>query len=43
MTFDDLAPLANHLWQSTMFVAVVWLMVLSLRKNRVTVCGWPHL
>jgi hypothetical protein len=28
------APLANHLWQSTLFVGLVWLLTLLLRKNR---------
>ena len=34
MSLADLSPLANHLWQSTLFVAVVWLLVLSLRRNQ---------
>jgi len=29
-----LQPLANHLWQSTLFAAVAGLMTLALRKNR---------
>jgi bla regulator protein BlaR1 len=32
-----LAPLANHLWQSTLFTAAAWLLTLALRKNRATV------
>jgi bla regulator protein blaR1 len=28
------APLANHLWQSTVFAGVGWLLTLLLRKNR---------
>jgi beta-lactamase regulating signal transducer with metallopeptidase domain len=28
------APLANHLWQSTLFVIAVWLLTLLLRKNQ---------
>ena len=28
------AALANHLWQSTLFAGVVWLLTLLLRKNR---------
>ena len=28
------APLANHLWQSTAFAGLVWLLTLLLRKNR---------
>jgi len=27
------APLANHLWQSTLFVGTAWLLTLTLRKN----------
>jgi bla regulator protein BlaR1 len=30
-------PLANHLWQSSLFTAAVWLMTLTLRKNRAAV------
>jgi hypothetical protein len=30
----SLSPLANHLWQSTLFAAVVALLTLALRKNR---------
>ena len=37
MTFADLSPLANHLWQSTLCVAVAWLLTLALRKNRASV------
>ena len=29
-----LATLANHLWQSTLFAGTVWLLTLTLRKNR---------
>jgi beta-lactamase regulating signal transducer with metallopeptidase domain len=32
-----LTPLANHLWQSTLFVAAIWLIILALRKNRAAV------
>jgi len=32
-----LPSLANHLWQSTLFVVVVWLLSLVLRKNRAAV------
>ncbi len=28
------APLANHLWQSTLFAGVVWLLTFLLKKNR---------
>jgi hypothetical protein len=37
MTFADLSPLANHLWQSTFCVAVAWLLTLGMRKNRAAV------
>ena len=30
-------PLADHLWQSTLFAGVVWLLTLALRKNRARV------
>src|SRR5262249_58664636 len=33
----NLSPLANHLWQSTLFAAAAWLLTLSLRKNRAAV------
>jgi bla regulator protein blaR1 len=33
----NLSPLANHLWQSTLCTAVVWLLTLALRKNRAAV------
>src|SRR6185503_6842610 len=32
--------LLNHLWQSTLFVGVVWLATLSLRQNRARVRYW---
>jgi bla regulator protein BlaR1 len=32
-----LLPLANHLWQSTVFAGVVWLLTLALKKNRAAV------
>jgi hypothetical protein len=37
MTFADLSPLANHLWQSTLCVAMAWLLTLGMRKNRAAV------
>jgi beta-lactamase regulating signal transducer with metallopeptidase domain len=40
MTFADLLPLANHLWQSTLCAAVVWLLTLALRNNRAAVRYW---
>jgi uncharacterized protein (TIGR03435 family) len=29
----NLSPVANHLWQSTLFAAAAWLLTLALRKN----------
>jgi uncharacterized protein (TIGR03435 family) len=40
MTFADLSPLANHLWQSTLFAAAAWALTLALRKNRASVRYW---
>jgi hypothetical protein len=40
MTAIDLSPLANHLWQSTFFAGVVWLLTLMLKKNRAAVRYW---
>lgn len=40
MTFSDLSPFANHLWQSTLFAAVAWVLTLTLRKNRAAVRYW---
>lgn len=34
MTPSDLLPIANHLWQSTLFAGVAGLLTLLLRKNR---------
>ena len=34
------SSIANHLWQSTLFVAVIWLLTLFLRKNRARVRYW---
>ena len=31
------ARIANHLWQSTLFTAAAWLLILALRKNRAAV------
>jgi bla regulator protein BlaR1 len=36
----DLSPLVNHLWQSTLCAAAVWLLTLALRKNRAAVRYW---
>jgi uncharacterized protein (TIGR03435 family) len=37
MTYRDLSPLANHLWQSTLFAAAMWALALALRHNRAAV------
>ena len=37
---SPLQPLANHLWQSTLFAAVAGLLTLSLRKNRAQTRYW---
>ena len=37
MIATDLSPLWNHLWQSTLCAAAVWLLTLTLRKNRAAV------
>ena len=33
----NISSVANHLWQSTLIAAVVWLMTLALRKNHASV------
>lgn len=40
MPLTDLSPLANHLWQSTLFAVAAWLLTLALRKNRASVRYW---
>src|SRR5579863_909009 len=40
MISPDLSPIANHLWQSTICGAVVWLLTLALRQNRAAVRYW---
>ena len=40
MTFADLSPLANHIWQSTLFAAAAWVLALAMRKNRASVRYW---
>src|SRR5580692_7953470 len=40
MTLADLSPLANHIWQSTVFAVAGWLLTLALRKNRASVRYW---
>ncbi|HEY4086056.1 MAG TPA: M56 and DUF3738 domain-containing protein [Bryobacteraceae bacterium] len=40
MTFADLSPLSNHLWQSTVFACAMWVLALVLRQNRAAVRYW---
>jgi len=40
MTHADLSPLANHLWQSTVFAGAMWALTLPLRQNRAAVRYW---
>jgi hypothetical protein len=40
MSLAGLSPVANHLWQSTLFVAVVCLLTFLLRSNRAPVRHW---
>jgi hypothetical protein len=42
MIHADLSPLANHLWQSTLCAAAVWVLTLAFSKNRASVryCLW---
>jgi bla regulator protein blaR1 len=40
MTLGGLSPLANHLWQSTLGVAAIWLLTVGLRKNHAAVRYW---
>ena len=35
-----LSSIANHLWQSTLFVAAIWLLTLILRKNHARIRYW---
>jgi hypothetical protein len=37
MTPETLSPLANHLWQSTLFAGLVWLLTLAFRRYRAPV------
>jgi beta-lactamase regulating signal transducer with metallopeptidase domain len=37
ISLADLSPVANHLWQSTLFAIAVWLLTLALRKNHAAV------
>ena len=43
MSLADLSPLADHLWQSTLFVAVAGLLILLLRRNQAQVRYWVWL
>jgi uncharacterized protein (TIGR03435 family) len=40
MTYANLSPLANHLWQSTVFGGAMWVLALTLRRNRAAVRYW---
>ena len=40
MRAADFSPLANHLWQSTLFVGIVALLVLLLKRNRADLRHW---
>ena len=40
MITDSLSPIANHLWQSTLFTGVAGLLTLILRKNPARVRHW---
>src|SRR3974390_1079466 len=40
MILAHLSPLVNHLWQSTLCVAMVWLLTLTLRRNRASARYW---
>ncbi len=40
MIAASLSPLANHVWQSTLFAAVAALLTLALRRNRAQVRYW---
>jgi bla regulator protein BlaR1 len=43
MTSAYLSPIADHLWQSTLFAGVAGLLTLALRKNRARVRHWVWL
>jgi bla regulator protein BlaR1 len=34
------ASVGNHLWQTTLFVGLVWLLTIVLKKNRASVRHW---
>jgi bla regulator protein blaR1 len=40
VTFANLSPLENHLWQSTLCVVLVWLLTLALKRNRAAIRYW---
>ncbi len=40
MVPESLFPIANHLWQSTLFACAAWLLTLALRKNSARVRHW---
>jgi len=40
MSLADPSPLANHLWQSTLFAIAAWLLTLALKKNHAAVRYW---
>jgi len=40
---ESLSPVANHLWQSTLFAGVAGLLTLALRKNRAQTRYWVWL
>lgn len=40
MILAHLSPLVNHLWQSTLCVALVWLLTLTLQRNRASARHW---
>jgi bla regulator protein BlaR1 len=37
---DSLSPIANHLWQSTLFAGAAWLLTMALRNNSARVRHW---
>jgi len=43
VNFEYLAPLANHLWQSTLFAGIAGLLTLFLRNNRARSRHWVWL
>ena len=43
MNLHYLPLVANHLWQSTLFAGVAWLLTLALRNNRARVRHWVWL